>query len=160
VAGPTFLRNSEIVLVLIGVAQLSQIQSGSAWRTSHSGGQGAFLPLFTLRGDYAKYFPEHTRRRLCGVYFMDQRRSVKAKDRLCFDLISLKTLADNGLVSIIKPVVLERPFFQALDKLGVVRAAQMEDLLHINERRHELRLLQITRNAIEQQSIQFGFKAM
>ena len=39
---------------------------------------------------------------------MDQRRVVVAQDRLCFDLISLQTLVDDGLVDIIEPVVLKR----------------------------------------------------
>jgi hypothetical protein len=101
---------------------------------------------------------QHIHGRVGGVDVVDQVFAVKFQKRLGLVIVGFQTLLDHLLVSIVKTVVAQGPTLQALDQLGSVRAGQMKNPAHAQDVTEQMGLIDIPRNAVQQQKIMVGVK--
>ena len=78
---------------------------------------------------------------------------VVVEDGLRLRFVDADALLDDFLLGIIEAIVLERALPQTAGQFGAVWAAEMKDLQHFDVLLHELSLLHVARDAVQNQEI-------
>ena len=110
--------------------------------------------------DDVKNIEDHFGGSLGGVDFADESASVMLQQRAAFGLVGFEAFFNHLVTGIVEPVFFKGAFFEAFGEFAKITNGKMKDANDLDHIVHNDGLLDIARDAIENEEIDIGFKSV